>query len=367
MDNFKETILKHQKILKEIKTFLDKNGFKERQSPGLLQPRFGYPFSPSAGHHVVDEIVISKKEEFLPILKFHVTPDRSIRMHDTDKIGISFRHLSLFETLVFGYAGAPEKLPKDVSVKVLFDLMLNVLKLDKNKLFITTLGSCEAENTKLIEEEDKVFYDAWIKYLGEDKVARTKGRRNLFYSRIIGNPGGTGCEIYYKIGGQYIEIGSQVNYKFKFTGGLERTKNQAILEGFGFERLLMALEDKTSIYDVSLLKPFKDVISDFFKSQKDKSIELYDETLNVVADHIRAISFIIYDGQELDNSAQGRILKKFIKNLHSQFVYLGIEKEDEFILVNKLFEVLVEVFSNRYKDISKTKKKVGDFIRKIVG
>lgn len=367
MNAFKETILKHQSILEKIKKFLDKNGFKENQSPGLLQPRFGYPFSPSAGHHVVDEIVISKKEEFLPILKFYVTPNRSIRMHDVEKIGISPRHLSFFETLVFGYAGAIEELPKEQSVKVLFDLMINILKLDKDKLFITTLGSCEAEKTTLTEEEDRIFYDAWVKCLGKDKVEKTKGRRNLFYSRIIGNPGGTGCEIYYKVGNKYIEIGSQVNYKFKFTGGLERTKNQAVLEGFGFERLLMALEDKASIYDVSLLKPFKDIVSDFLQSQNDKSIELYDETLNAIADHIRAISFIIYDGQELDNSARGRILKKFIKNLHSQFVYLGIEKKDELALISKLFEVLVELFSNRYRDISKSKKKVGDFIRKIVG
>jgi len=359
-----QIVSKHQEILEKVRKYLDKNCFELRKSPGLLQPLFGYPFSPSGGHHVIDEIIISKKEEHLPILKFYVTPDRSLRMYDIDKIGISHRHLSFFETIVFGYAGSTEKLPKEVSAKVLYDLMVDVLKLDKSKLFVTTFGSCEAETTTLTEQEDEVFYNAWIKLLGKDKVARTRGRRNLFYSRVIGNPGGTGCEIYYKIGDTFVEIGSQVNYKFKFTGGLERTKNQAILEGFGFERLLMALEDKTNICNTSLLSPFKDVVKTFLKSQNDNSISLFEETYNVIADHIRAISFIVYDGQELDNSARGKILKTFIKNLHSQFAYLGIDGKDEFKLINKLYDVLVELFSNRYPNIDKNRKKVEDFLKK---
>jgi len=354
---------KHQEILKKVENFLIKNGFETHKSPGLVQPRFGYPFSPSAGHHVIDEIVISKKEDHLPILKFYVIPDRSIRMYDLDKIGVSQRHLSFFETLVFGYAGATAKLPKEVSVKVLYDLIVDVLKLDKNKFFVTTFGSCEAETTTLTEQEDEVFYKAWVKLLGKERVARTGGRRNLFYSRVIGNPGGTGCEIYYKIGDTFVEIGSQVNYKFKFMGGLERTKNQAILEGFGFERLLMALENKTNICDTSLLSPLKDVIKEFLKKQGDNSIPLFEETFNVIADHIRAISFIVYDGQELDNSARGKILKKFIKNLHSQFVYLGINQSDESMLIDKLYDVIVDLFSNRYPNLEKSRKKVKDFIR----
>jgi len=241
---------------------------------------------------------------------------------------------------------------------------IDVLKLDKDKLFVTTFGSCEAENTTLSEHEDEVFYNEWVKLLGKERVARTKGRRNLFYSRVIGNPGGTGCEIYYKLGDVFVEIGSQVNYKFKFTGGLERTHNQAILEGFGFERLLMALENKTNICDTSLLSPLKDVVKEFLKENGDNSIPLFEETFNVIADHMRAISFIVYDGQELDNSARGKILKNFIKNLHSQFEYLGINQQDEFMLIDKIFNVVVDLFSNRYPDLEKSRKKVEEIIKK---
>jgi len=287
-------------------------------------------------------------------------------MYDFDKIGISFRHLSFFGTLVFGYAGATEALPKKQSVNVLFDLMVNHLKLDKTNIFVTALGHVNAEQTDITEEEDEVFYQDWLKKLGTKQVARTNGRRNLFYSRVIGNPGGTGCEIYYKINDKYVEIGSQVNYKFKFTGGLERMRNQAILEGFGLERLLMALEGKENICDTSLLKPFKDVIWQYLESMGDMSIQLFEETLNVISDHIRAISFIIYDGQQLDNSARGKILKDFIKNFHSQFVYLGIDKKDELELIEKLFTKLCDIFSDRYPDIGKAKEQLFESINTVI-
>jgi len=358
--------MESKEILKKAGDFLEKNGFEKRPSPGLLQPLFGYPFSPSAGHHVIDEIVISKTEPHQPILKFQVTPDRSLRMYDLDKIGISFRHLSFFETLVFGYAGSTEELPKKQAVGIIYDLMVDILGLDKEKIIVTCLGKVIAEQTIINENEDEVFFKAWQEKLGAKQVFRTDGRRNLFYSRVLGNPGGTGCEIYYKIGNILVEIGSQVNYKFKFTGGLERMRNQAILEGFGFERLLMAIENKENVYDTSLVKPFKEIIREYLESKKDFSSHLYEETLNVIADHIRAISFIIFDGQELDNSARGKILKDFIKNYHSQFVYLGIDRKDEFILTKKLFLKLVEIFGERYKKIETIKEKLNKYIKEII-
>ena len=126
----------------------------------------------------------------------------------------------------------------------------------------------------------------------------------------------------------------------------------------------MALENKTNICDTSLLSPLKDVIKQYLTSQNDNSIPLFEETYNVIADHIRAISFIVYDGQELDNSARGKILKNFIKNLHSQFAYLGIDQINEFKLINQLYDVLVQLFSNRYSNFEKNRGKVEDFLKK---
>jgi len=353
-------------LLEKIQCYLNDKGFTIKKSPGLLQPKFNYVFAPSGGHHVIDEIVIGKTEPHLPILKFQVAPtDRSIRMYDYDTVGISSRHLSFFEVIVFGYAGAKEELPKDEATEILFNLMTEVLELNKENILITTLGSVTAEGSVINEDEDQIFYETWSRLLGEQKVLKTNGRRNLFYSRNIGNPGGTGCEIYYKMtNGEYIEIGSQVNYKFKFTGGLEKMRNQAILQGFGLERLLMALQQKNHVCDTYYLEEIKQVLSDLFT--KDVSIFLYKEKLDIIADHIRAISFIIYDGQEFDGSARAKLLIKFIKHMHEQFVYLGIADQETFVTaIKNMVNVITEIYKERYS-ISGCKEKIVAAVKKVI-
>lgn len=339
------------RLLKQTRRPLQEQGFVNFDSPGLLQPKFGYPFSPSAGHQVIDQVVVSNPEP-QPISKFSVIPDRSLRMYDLDKIGISRRHLSFFETLVFGYAGASEKLPKAEACVELFQLFM-ILGLDPKRLLITTLGSAKAEGIIINTEEDEPFHSAWVSLLGQDQVKPTNGRRNLFYSRKIGNPGGTGCELYYQIRDTYVEIGSQVNYKFKFTGGLERTRNAAILQGFGLERLLMALEEKDQISDVSLIYPLKELVRDYLRSSRedDTSINLYEESLIKIADSVRALLFIVHDAEgnpEQLNSSQRKIIYGFKKTLNSELGYLGIHEPQ---IIPDLIDLTADLFKERYQSM----------------
>lgn len=343
-----------KELLEQTKEHLEQRGFSSFNSPGLLQPKFSYPFSPSAGHHVIDEIVVSNSNP-QPVSKFSVIPDRSLRMYDIDKIGISKRHLSFFETLVFGYAGASEELPKDEACKELFHLY-TTLGLDPNRLLITSLGSVKAEGTQINAEEDKIFHSAWVNLLGHDQVKPTRGRRNLFYARVIGNPGGTGCELYYQVGNTYVEIGSQINYKFKFTGGLERTRNAAILQGFGLERLLMAMEEKDNVSDVSLVSPIKKLVRDYLinTGEDETTISLYEESLVKIADSIRAILFIVHDADgNLNqlNRSQRKILNGFKNTLNSEkseLHYLGIYDSQ---IISDLVGSTIDIFKERYPNI----------------
>ncbi len=334
-----------QTFLKDVKLYLNKRGFPSFDSPGLLQPKFNYAFSPSAGHHIIDDVVVSAKAP-IEVIKFCVVPDRSMRIYDFSKIGVSRRHLSFFETIVFGYAGTAEELPKKEATNELYNLCLK-LGLDKEKLLITVFGHAEAENRVISHDEDADFYKAWVELLGDAKVKRTRGRRNLFYSRYIGNPGGTGCELYYKIGDEYVEIGSQVNYKYKFTGGLEKTRNAAILQGFGFERLLMALEDIKCIGSITLFKKLKQPLLNYLTNYEDKvTTQLYDENLTKIADHMRALAFIVYDSKEKELShAQKKILNHIIKGIKTEINYLGIYDSS---VLRDLAEKTTEMYRGRY-------------------
>lgn len=353
-------------ILEQSKNYVAGRGFTILQSPGLLQPRFNYTFSPSGGHNVIDEIVVSSSDP-QPILKFAVIPDRSIRMYDAEKIGISNRHLSFFETILLGYAGVAEELPKEESCKEIFNMFLN-FGLNPDKLLVTSLGYAEAEGMKIDSSEDQIFFQTWRGLIGHDKVRKTAGRRNLFYARVTGNPGGTGCEIYHKIGSEFVEIGSQVNYKFKFTGGLERTKNAAVLFGFGLERLLMAVEHKEKISDVSTVQPIKDVVKHYLREQNedDTTINLYDESLTKIADSLRATLFIVYDSKgnlRILNKSQRKILSGFksvLNSAKSEINYLGIYDSK---IYDKLVNATIDLFKERYLGIGKMKDCLLDFIK----
>jgi alanyl-tRNA synthetase len=354
-----------EQILDEMKTFLVARGFSLRESIGLLDPRFGYPFSPSATHQIIDDVVVGSSTP-QPLIKFAVIPDRSLRMYDIEKIGISNRHLSFFETLAFGYAGARDVLPKEQACKEVYDLMIH-LGLDRSKLLITCLDNVKAEGTEIDNKEDAVFFRTWRKLLGTHFVKLTAGRRNLFYSRIKGNPGGTGCEIYYRIGDNYIEIGSQVNYKFKFTGGLERTVNAAVPEGFGFERLLMAMENKQKISDVSLISPIKECVRDYLRArgEDDQTINLYDENITSIADSIRAIAFVLYDAKgDLGNltGSQRKILHDFRKNLNSEkseVNYLGVYDKS---IYSSLVDAALNLYVSRYPALPSYRSAILNFI-----
>ena len=351
--------------LKDVKTYVESRGFISYESLGLLQPEFDdYPFSPSAGHHVINEVILLDNNP-RKVFKFSVVPDRSLRMYDIERIGISNRHLSFFESILIGYAGASEKLPKEEACKELFDLF-KYFNLDPNRLLITCLDYAKAEGIEI--KEDKTFYDTWVELLGKNKVKKTKGRRNLFYARINGHPGGTGCELYYKIGKTFVEIGSMVNYKFKFTGGLERTRNAAILQGFGLERLLMAIEEKEKISDISLIKPIKEVIKKYLRiyGEDDVTIDLYDESLTKIADSIRAILFIIHDCQgdiKKLSKSQRKILYKFKKTLNSEkseINYLGIY---DLKIYEDLVDAAIDIFKGRYPKIKELRETILEYIK----
>lgn len=348
-------------LLMRISDYVNERNFISKTAGGLMQPRFLYAFSPSAGHQIIDDVLISNP---LPqnVFKFSVVPDRSLRMYDVNKIGISHRHLSFFETILCGYVGAANQLPKEEACVELFELF-KFFGLDTKKLIVTSLDSVQAEGSIISSSEDLIFYETWKKILGHNPVKKTRGRRNLFYSRNIGSPGGTGCELYYQIGNTYVEIGSQVNYKFKFTGGLERTANAAVMQGFGLERLLMALEGKEHISEVSIIAPIKEVIKSQLSSfgEDETTIGLYDESMIKIADSLRSIIFIVYDAEK-DLSrltkSQKAILTNFKKVLHSrssELNYLGIYNSE---IYAPLIDITIQSFGGRYPNLKEVKTPV---------
>jgi len=351
-----------QKIINDIFQFCESKKFEHKEAEGLLSSRFGYAFNPSAGHDIVDKVMEVKSP--VETTKFYRL-ERCLRETDSSRIGISNRHLNFFEMFEFSYAGDSEKIEREEATTNFFKLLTQKLKLDSKKLFVTTFGGAKIEQLDLTGQEPEIqlLHELWARLLSEKQVVKVQGRRNFFYSRKIGHPGGTGFEIYFQLNDKnYIEIASQVYYEYIFRGpnSLHKTRNIALGHGIGIERLLMAIEGKQTIYDVSLFQPIKNVIKEFMK---DSAIFLYEENINILADHFRTVAFIIMDGQLVDSSGRGKSLRKLIKEIFSQIKYLGISEQDKFISI--CLDKTISIFQDRFPQLTEKRQFINDEINKV--
>ncbi len=350
--------MKIESLIQKLFDYL-KDEFPPIEPAGLLCTRQAYgKFNPSAGHHLVDPVI--KEKASYPIRKFSVL-ERCLREADSSRIGLSNRHLSFFEMLVWTYYGEDRFLPIEKSIENFYFLLVNKLGLNKEKFLITILKECIFENLTISLEETLKIYKVWSELFGKEKIKLTTGRRNFFLSRQPNAVGGAGAEIYYQLSnGKYIEIGSQLHYHFIYYGknNLQKTINGNFGNGLGLERLLMILEDKTSIYDISLIRPLKEII---IQVLGDRTEILYEDTINLIADHIRAISFVIWEKErskvELTDS-QRKILKKFKKNLSNALIYFGISPE----IYKELVEMVIEIYKKRFPDFFTYKDKILEYL-----
>lgn len=343
-----------KEIITKIMNYTKKAGYPEVEPAGLLFRRKGYPFNPSAGHHIFDPIVLDNQRK--EPIRFSLV-ERCLRETDISKIGISDRHLSFFEMIEFTQVGDGNKIDYIKHTEDIYNILTKELGLKKEKLFITILEKCNIDNLKITAEETRKFYELWKKLLGGKNIILTRGKRNFFVTREPESPGGPGYEIYYKLpNGKYIEIASQVNYKYIFYGqdNIRGSKNENLTCPFGLERLQMVFENKEHISQISTVKPIKEVILKMLANEKER--ELCDESASVIADQIRTISFITYDAQKkpLDNT-QAKILRKFIKNLKSEINYLGIEDK---MVYEKLIDTVISVYKDRYPKLGDMKKEI---------
>lgn len=346
-----------ENILEKLFNFFKEKGFLPIQPAGLLYRRKGYPFNPSAGHHIADPILLDKKP--IKPIQFSLS-ERCMREADTSKIGISNRHLTFFEMIEFSGVGDNQKLDYKKHTEAIYEVLVKILGLKKERILITALCNVKIDNLEISIDDTEKTYNEWSKLLGKNKIVLTRGRRNFFITRELGSPGGIGYEIYYKLNnGQFIEIASQVNYKYVFwnNNDIRHARNENLACGFGLERLMMVFENKEKIHDISSIKPLKEII---LQGCSENEKKLYDENCAIIADHIRTISFIIHDSQNKDmDSTQQKILRKIIKYLHSEINYLGLDEK----ICDKILDVFIALNQNRYPNFLKLKDKILFYIK----
>ena len=282
---------------------------------------------------------------------------------DIENVGRTPRHHTFFEML--GNFSFGDYYKKEV-IPWAWEFVTEVLKLDKNRLWIT------------IFETDDEAYEIWRSIGVPAERIKRKGKKDNFW----GPPGASGScgpcsEIHYDLGEEYkcsddcgidtcecdrwVEIWNLV-----FTELYQDEEgNQSPLEkknvdtGMGLERITMVCQGVASTFETDLLKPILDKVSEMSGVPYKKS-EKTDISLRIITDHARCVTFLISDGVIPGNEGRSYVLRMILRRALRHGKILGMDLP----FLYKLVDTVVEMYGEAYPELVKNKAKVIDVIKK---
>jgi len=296
---------------------------------------------------------------------------KCLRTDDILEVGDN-RHLTFFEML--GNWSLGDYFKKE-SISWSFELLINKehgFGIDPKKLFVTVFEG--DDNAPRDDESIKLWQEAF----------KTKGVETSLGNRIyaypkdknwwgpVGNAGpcGPDTEIFYDTGkehseefgkechvncdcGKYVEIWNNVFMEYEKTtdGKFISSKQKNVDTGMGFERIVMVLQEKPTVFETDLLFPIIE------ECQKLSSIpyEAQEHSYRIIADHIRASAFLISDGMLPSNSEQGYILRRLLRRAIRHAKMLDLKNDFYIPLVKKV----AEIYEDMYPEVS---RKLNDII-----
>jgi len=262
--------------------------------------------------------------------------------NDLENVGYTARHHTFFEML--GNFSFGDYF-KDEAIAYAWEFLTQVLKLPTEKLWVTVF------------EEDDEAADIWLKKIGVDPKRFSRiGAKDNFWSMGDTGPCGPCSEIFYdhgesvpggppgtpeEDGDRYIEIWNLVfmQYNRDSEGKLHDLPKPSVDTGMGLERLAAILQGVHSNYEIDL---FQQLIAAAAKLTGCK--DLTHASLRVIADHIRACSFLIVDGVLPSRDGRGYVLRRIIRRAVRHGRKLGVEGSFFYKLVAKLVGLMGEAF-----------------------
>ncbi len=258
--------------------------------------------------------------------------------NDLEAVGHDGRHHTMFEMLGNWSFG---DYFKTEAIDWAWELLTDVYKIDKTKLYATVFEGSEEDGTALDTEAQA----AWLKHLPADHVL-TGNKHDNFWEMGDTGPCGPCSEIHIdlrsdeeiaKIPGnklvntdndEVIEIWNLVfmQYERKADGHLESLPAKNIDTGMGFERLCMILQNKKSNYETDVFSGLIGQVEAFsgHKYAEGGNVEV---AMRVIADHIRAIAFSIADGQLPSNVKAGYVIRRILRRaVRYGYTFLGFSE-----------------------------------------
>jgi alanyl-tRNA synthetase len=308
--------------------------------------------------------------------------------NDLEDVGLDTYHHTLFEML--GNWSFGDYFKKE-AIAWAWELLTEVYQLPKDRLYVSVFGGDKDDNLSI----DQEAFDLWKSFVEEDRIILGNKKDNFWEMADVG-PCGPCSEIHIDLRPidevkkkpgkelvnndhpQVVEIWNLVFMEFErswkaggsnalmqFDLSLTNTDKKAreklrsasttlkplpaknVDTGMGFERLCMAIQAKTSNYDTDVFRPLMDFICNNVKPESYKygTDTKKDIAVRVMADHIRAVSLAISDGQLPSNTGAGYVIRRILRRaVRYGFSYLNFKEPFMHRLVPLLALQLKDVF-----------------------
>ncbi|MBA4134554.1 MAG: alanine--tRNA ligase, partial [Flavobacterium sp.] len=299
--------------------------------------------------------------------------------NDLEDVGFDTYHHTMFEML--GNWSFGDYFKKE-ALAWAWEFLTEVLKLDKDRLYVSVFEGNPSENVPF----DQEAFDIWKQYVSEDRIILGNKKDN-FWEMGDQGPCGPCSEIHIDIRTdaeraavsgrslvnadhpQVVEIWNNVFMEFnrKADGSLEKLPAQHVDTGMGFERLCMAMQNVTSNYDTDVFTPLiakVEEITGFKYLPNTVTPSAVEEKTNiairVIVDHVRAVAFAIADGQLPSNGGAGYVIRRILRRaIRYGFTFLNTKEP----FINKLVPVLADQMGDFFPEIKSQQQLVTNVIR----
>lgn len=312
-----------------------------------------------------------------------------LRAQDIEDVGDN-RHTTFFEMLGNWSMG---DYFKEQQIKWFFEFLTEEVGLDPTKLYVTCFIGSEKHGIERDEESARIWkevfaskgVDAKIVEVGSQTDGDKKGLQGgrIFYyddgenwwsrgggldNTPVGDPCGPDSEVFYDFGeqnhdpgygephpasdsGRFMEIGNQVFMQYRRTEtGFEPLEKQNVDFGGGLERIAAARIDSPDVFRISLLWP----IIERLQNLSSKKYESHTESMRVIADHLRAATFLAVDGVKPSNKEQGYVMRRLLRRAIRFAFDLGIEQN----FLEEVVPVIADLYHDDYPEIAERRTEV---------
>ncbi|WP_439585106.1 alanine--tRNA ligase [Dyadobacter bucti] len=292
--------------------------------------------------------------------------------NDLEDVGFDTYHHTMFEML--GNWSFGDYFKKE-AITWAWELLTEVYKLPKDRLYVSVFEGDSKDGVPF----DQEAWDLWKPIVGEDRIILGNKKDNFWEMGDTG-PCGPCSEIHIdlrpaaevaEISGkslvnndhpQVVEIWNLVFMQFerKADASLVPLPSTHVDTGMGFERLCMAVQNKTSNYDTDVFQNTIQVLETLSAKTYGSGNEPFaDIAMRVISDHIRAVAFAITDGQLPSNNKAGYVIRRILRRaVRYGYSYLGFQEP--------FFYKLVPVLAEQFKDVFTELKAQEDFVTRVI-